>query len=141
MARTRQQLRALNQGAVDGQENPIGIIFNFKVYEIQDHLALTRHSYNNMVHVVNKATWDGLTLEQQTIMREESFSAGQIMREQDVAQEAEQLEFLRTEGGMAITEPDTGPFKALMQPAYDRVAEFAGQDNVDAFFRFLEATE
>lgn len=131
---------ALNQGAVDGQENPIGVIFAFNIYELQSHLALTRHSYNNMVHVVNADTWNGLTLDQQSIMREESFAAGQMMRDLVVSQEAEQLEFLRTEGGLAVTEPDTSVFRALMQPAYDRVAEFTGQDNVDAFFRFLEAT-
>ncbi len=132
---------ALNQGAVDGQENPIGVIFAFKIYELQTHLAVTQHSYNNMVHVVNKATWDGLTVEQQRIIREESFSAGQEMREAVVSAEADQLAFLAGEAGLQITRPDTEAFRSLMEPAYARVAEFAGQDNVDAFFRFLEGTQ
>lgn len=55
---------ALNQGVVDGQENPIGVIYHHKINEIQDYLALTRHSYNSMVHVVNKDVWDSLTPEQ-----------------------------------------------------------------------------
>jgi TRAP-type C4-dicarboxylate transport system substrate-binding protein len=38
-------LTALQQGTVDGQENPLNVIVAFKLYETQKHLALTRHAY------------------------------------------------------------------------------------------------
>ncbi len=129
---------ALNQGVVDGQENPVGVIYHFKLYEIQKHLALTRHSYNSMVHVVNKGVWDALTPQQQTIMREESRRAGTMMREMVAADEERQLAELE-KLGMQITRPDLAPFRALMQPAYDRIADYAGRENIDEFFRLLRA--
>lgn len=128
---------ALNQGVVDGQENPIGVIYHFKLNEFQEHLALTRHVYNSMVHVINKAVFDKLTPEQQTILREESAAAGKMMREAVVAQEEEEIAALEA-AGMKVTRPDLAPFAALMGPARDRVAEYSGKANMDTFLGFLK---
>ncbi|MGY3439786.1 MULTISPECIES: TRAP transporter substrate-binding protein [unclassified Marinovum] len=128
---------ALNQGVVDGQENPIGVIYHYKLNDFQEHLALTRHVYNSMVHVINKDVFDGLTEEQQTILREESKRAGNMMREAVIAQEAEEIAALEA-AGMAVTRPDLAPFAALMGPARARVAEYSGQENMDTFLSFLK---
>ena len=128
---------ALNQGVVDGQENPIGVIYHSNLDDFQEHLALTRHVYNSMVHVINLDVWDGLTDEQRTILREESVAAGRMMREAVQAQEEEELAALE-ERGMTITRPDLEPFAALMGPARERVAEYSGQENMDTFLGFLE---
>ena len=123
---------ALTQGVVDGQENPIGVIYHYKVYEVQKHLALTRHAYNAMVNVINKASWDNLTTSQRFILRDESIAAGNLMRKLVASQEVDELKKL-AEKGMLITRPDTSKFKAVMGPAYKRVAEYAGQENMDRF--------
>ncbi|WP_420405804.1 TRAP transporter substrate-binding protein [Nisaea sp.] len=128
---------ALNQGVVDGQENPIGVIYHFKLNDFQEHLALTRHVYNSMVHVINKDVFDGLTAEQQTILREESQKAGNMMRAAVIAQEEEELAKLE-QAGMKITRPDLKPFAALMGPARERVAEYSGADNMTMFLSFLK---
>lgn len=127
---------ALNQGVVDGQENPIGVIYHYKLNDFQDHLALTRHVYNSMVHVINKDVFDSLTEEQQAILREESKQAGQMMRAAVVAQEEEEIAALEA-AGMQVTRPDLAAFSALMGPARDRVADYSGKDNMDAFLGFL----
>ena len=49
---------ALSQKVVDG-ENPIAVIYFNKFYEVQKHLAITRHIYNNMIHTVSAATSGG----------------------------------------------------------------------------------
>jgi tripartite ATP-independent transporter DctP family solute receptor len=128
---------ALNQGVVDGQENPIGVIYHFKLNDFQEHLALTRHVYNSMVHVINKDVFDGLTPEQQTILREESKKAGDMMRAAVIAQEEEELAALEA-AGMKITRPDLAPFAALMGPARARVAEYSGAENMEIFLGFLK---
>ena len=128
---------ALTQGVVDGQENPIGVIYHYKVYEVQKHLALTRHAYNSMVNVINKASWDKLTSSQQIILREESVAAGKLMRELVAKQEIDELKKLE-EKGMLITHPDTAKFKAVMGPAHKKVAEYAGQENMDRFLELLK---
>ncbi|WP_118138237.1 TRAP transporter substrate-binding protein [Oceanicella sp. SM1341] len=128
---------ALNQGVVDGQENPIGVIYHFKLNDFQEHLALTRHVYNSMVHVINKDVFDSLTPEQQTILREESIAAGKMMREAVVAEEEQNIADLEA-AGMKVTRPDLAPFVAMMGPARARVAEYTGQENMDTFLSFLD---
>jgi tripartite ATP-independent transporter DctP family solute receptor len=128
---------ALNQGVVDGQENPIGVIYHYKLNDFQEHLAITRHVYNSMVHVINKDVFDALTQEQQTIVREESKRAGNMMRDAVIAQEEEEIAALEA-AGMKVTRPDLAPFAALMDPARARVAEYSGQENMDTFLSFLK---
>ncbi len=128
---------ALNQGVVDGQENPIGVIYHYKLNDFQENLALTRHVYNSMVHVINKDVFDGLTEAQQTILREESKRAGNMMREAVQAQEEEEIAALE-EAGMIVTRPDLAPFAAKMGPARDRVAEYSGKENMETFLSFLD---
>lgn len=130
---------ALQQGVVDGQENPISVIWAYKIYETQKYLAITAHTYNSMVHVMSKSTWDKLTEEQQKIVREESKKAGDFMRKTLADAEADQINSLIEVGGMEVTYPDVSLFKAKMGPAYDRMAESVGQENVDKFLEMLEA--
>ena len=128
---------ALNQGVVDGQENPISVIYHFNFDELQDHLALTRHVYNSMVHVVNKNTCDALSEDQQTIVREESVAASTMMRDAVIAQEEKDIAALK-ERGMQVTDPDSAMFVELMGPARDRVSEYVGQENMKTFLSFLD---
>lgn len=128
---------ALNQGVVDGQENPIGVIYHLKLNELQEHLALTRHVYNSMIHVVSKGSWDGLTPEQQTVIREESAAAGALMRKLVLEQEEKEVAELEA-AGMKVTRPDLAAFAAKMGPARERVAEFSGAENMKTFLGFLE---
>jgi tripartite ATP-independent transporter DctP family solute receptor len=128
---------ALKQGVVDGQENPIAVIYSNKIYETQKYLTMTGHNYNTMVHVISKKTWDRLTPEQQKIVREESKKAGDWMRKSLREAEASQIKELQ-KLGMQVTYPDKAKFKALMKPAYDRMAAIAGEDNIKAFTKMVD---
>jgi tripartite ATP-independent transporter DctP family solute receptor len=131
---------ALKQGTVDAQENPLSIIFHNKYYEAQKHLALTNHVYNSMVHVMSKKTWDKLTPDQQKIIKEESKKAGDYMREQVQKEEANLVKQLK-EKGMQVTTPNVADFKAKMQPAYDKIGQYAGKENVDTFLKMAAETK
>jgi tripartite ATP-independent transporter DctP family solute receptor len=128
---------ALAQNVVDAEENPIAVIYHNKFYEVQKHLALTRHVYNNMVHVVSAKSWAKLTAEQQKIFREESKSAGAYMRKAIVAEEADQIAKME-KAGMKVTRPNLAPFRAAMGPAYERIGKYAGEDNVKKFMKYVE---
>jgi TRAP-type C4-dicarboxylate transport system substrate-binding protein len=128
---------ALAQKVVDGEENPIAVIFFNKFYETQKHLAITRHIYNNMIHTIGVNSWKKLTPEQQTIFREESASAGDLMRKLMADGEEDQIKKLEA-AGMQVTRPDLPPFRALMEPAYKRIAAYAGEDNVAKFREMVE---
>ena len=130
---------ALSQKTVDGEENPIAVIYYNKFYEVQKYLSITRHIYNNMIHTVSAITWKKLTPEQQAIFREESTSAGDLMRKLIAEQEGDQIAKLGG-FGMQVTRPDLAPFRALMDPAYKRIADYAGEANVKKFREMVEAS-
>jgi TRAP-type transport system periplasmic protein len=131
---------ALKQGVVDGQENPVAVIFSNKLNESQKYLAMTGHNYNTMVHVISKKVWDKLTPEQQKIVKEESKKAGDYMRKAVRDDEAGQIKQLQA-AGMAVTYPDKAKFKALMGPAYDRMKPIAGEENIAAFIKMVDAAK
>lgn len=128
---------ALNQGVVQGQENPVGVIYHYNLNDFQEHMALTRHVYNAMIHVVNKDKWDAMSPNQQRIIREESAAAGALMRASVQAQEEAEIAGLM-ERGMKVTKPDLEPFAALMGDARARVAEYSGQENMDKFLELID---
>jgi tripartite ATP-independent transporter DctP family solute receptor len=128
---------ALKQGVVDGQENPVSVIYAFKVYETQKYLAMTGHTYNSMVHVMSKKTWDKLTAEQQQIVKEESTKAGNFMRKALRDAETDQIAKLE-QLGMKVTRPNVAAFKAKMGPAYERMKASVGADNLQYFLEIVE---
>ena len=128
---------ALAQKVVDGEENPISVIYYSKFYEVQKHLAITRHVYNNMIHTIGVNTWRKLTPQQQAIFREESAASGNLMRKLITDAEADQINKLAA-AGMQVTRPDLAPFRAKMGPAYKRIAAYAGEDNVQTFLKMVE---
>jgi tripartite ATP-independent transporter DctP family solute receptor len=128
---------ALSQKVVDGEENPIAVIYFNKFYEVQKHLAITRHIYNNMIHAVSAMAWGKLNTGQQAIFREESASAGDLMRKLIADQEEDQIKKIEA-AGMLVTRPNLAPFRALMGPANDRIAAYAGADNVKKFQQMAE---
>ena len=129
--------KALAEGVIDGQENPVAVIYANRLYETQRYLAMTGHSYSTMVHVINRKAWSKLTPEQQRIVREESAKAGEWMRKAIREAEAEQIEKLK-QLGVQVTYPDKAGFKALMKPAYTRMAVVAGEENIQEFLKMVE---
>lgn len=132
--------KALGEGVIDGQENPVAVIYANRLYETQRYLAMTGHTYNSMVHVISKKAWDKLPSEQRKIIREESVIAGNWMRKAVRDAEAEQVEKLK-QLGVQVTYPDKSKFKALMKPAYGRINAIAGEENIKEFFGMVEAAK
>ena len=130
---------ALKEGVVDGQENPLAVIYHYKLYEVQPYLALTNHVYNSMMCVASKRTWSKLTADQQTILKEEAQKAGQWFRNNQLAETNNLIQMLMNEG-MKVTLPNRAAFKAKMQYAYDAIGEYAGKDNVAKFLKMVEET-
>ena len=128
---------ALKTGVVDGQENPIAVIYSNKIYETQKYLTMTGHNYNTMVHVISKKVFDKLTPEQKTIVKEESKKAGDWMRKTVRDQEADQIAQLK-KFGMEVVIPNKAEFKKMMPPAYERMKAIAGEDNIAAFIKMVD---
>lgn len=129
---------SLRQGVVDGQENPLSVIYFNNMFETQKYLAITNHVYNSMNLVISKKVWDNLAPEYQTILTEESRNAALQMRELIQNGDADYIAMLE-EKGMEITYPDTAQFAAKMEPSYKAIAEYAGsQEYIDTFLKMVE---
>lgn len=118
---------ALQQKTIDGQENPIPIIYNQKIYEVQDHLALTGHVYSPSLLLMSKASYEKLTPEEQEIIQQAAVEAGNYEREQIKVQEDEQIDKLKAEG-MEITKPDHAAFQEATKSVYDKFEDQFGKD-------------
>ncbi|MDK2924255.1 MAG: hypothetical protein PWQ41_29 [Bacillota bacterium] len=118
---------ALQQKTIDGQENPIPIIYNQKIYEAQKYLALTGHFYSPSLLLMSKAAFDKLTPEQQEIFREAAVEAASYERDQIKKQEDEQVDKLKA-FGMEITEPDRAAFQEATQSVYQKFEPQFGKE-------------
>jgi len=129
---------ALNSGVVDGEENPIAVIYSLKLYDSQKFITMTGHNYNTMVHVISKKVWDKLTWSQQQIIKQESQRAGAWMKQTMRAQESDQIKEMIAKDKVEVIYPDKAKYKALMKPAYDRMASVCGQDNIKYFLKLVD---
>ncbi|MFV0245655.1 MAG: TRAP transporter substrate-binding protein [Qingshengfaniella sp.] len=111
---------ALQQGVVDGQENPINSITAAKLYEVQPYITLSDHGYLGYVFFVNSAFFDGLSAEDQTAMRASVAEARDYERQLIEQNEATQLETFKAAGVTIIplTDAERAAFRAAAQPVY-----------------------
>ena len=112
-------LTALQQGTIDGQENPINVIYSFKLNETQKYLTMTKHSYAPALFLMSKKVFGSFNKETQDILVKAAQEAAVHERKWNAEQMTEQLKALK-EKGMQITEPDTAAFQAAVKPVYDK---------------------
>ncbi|WP_352396913.1 TRAP transporter substrate-binding protein [Aminobacterium colombiense] len=119
---------ALQQGTVDGQENPIPIIYTQKIYEVQKYVSLTGHVFSPSMIVMGKAKFDKLPKEYQELFLKAAQESAVYEREQITKMEEEQVEELK-KLGMEINTPDKDAFREATKSVYD---EFRGELGEDA---------
>lgn len=96
---------ALEQGAVDGQENPVATINGAKLYEVQKHLALTGHQYNPQSVVISKKFWDTLNAAEKKIVSDAATESAKFQRATARTLEASLLDNLKKNGMQVTTLP------------------------------------
>ncbi|UOR10229.1 DctP family TRAP transporter solute-binding subunit [Halobacillus amylolyticus] len=121
---------ALEQGTVDGQENPVGNVVTANFYEVQQYLTKTNHVYNASVFMVSKPFWESLTEKQREIMSKAAIQARDYQREINQKESEEAYDFLR-EKGMTITELAEEQRQEMIeavQPVYEKYKPVVGED-------------
>ncbi len=94
---------ALQQGTVDGQENPLGIIDGNKFQEVQKYVSLTQHVYTPYVVVMNLEKYNSLSDKQKAALEKATKESTEFQRKQSAKYEGEILAKLR-KGGTVVTE-------------------------------------
>lgn len=123
---------ALQQGVVDGQENPMIIIYTSKFYEVQKYVTLSGHFYAPAPLLINKAFWENtLTEEQRKIFKECEQEAKTWERQFCIKSEQELAAKLK-EAGMEVIEPDKAKWIEATKPVYQQFEEQIGKEMIDS---------
>ncbi len=121
---------AMEQAAVDGQENPAATILASKFYEVQKHMVMSRHMYSAWVLLMSKKTWDGLTAQEQKTVQDAAREATLYERKTIRAFSETALADLK-KAGMQITElpaAEQAKMRTKLQPVVAKFAKEFGED-------------
>ncbi|WEX10913.1 TRAP transporter substrate-binding protein [Chelativorans sp. AA-79] len=112
---------ALQTKVLDGFEHAASMVYSSKLYEVTDHVALTRHLFGPTVMTYSLPLWNQLAEEERQVVQDAADFALEIARAMAPGREQEALDKL-VEEGMTITEVDTSPFMEAAQPLQDELA-------------------
>ncbi len=128
---------ALQQGTVDGQENPLAIIENSKFYEVQKYLSLTNHIWCSFIMVMNQDLFNSLSPEQQTVIKRNAEKYRDMERELIRKGEEGTLKNLK-EKGMEINKVDIKPFRQAVNPIYEKYKTVFGEDLMRSMQKYMK---
>lgn len=135
---------ALQQGVVDGQENPLENIYNAKFYEVQDYVTASRHIYNFAYVLMSEKFWQRLSAEDQKIIAD-AVKEGSLYQIDYLANKEAELEQALKDEGMEFIYPDREQFRQAAMGAYE--SEFVkklgdrGQEIIAKIREIVAATE
>lgn len=118
-------LTALQQGTIEGQENPVNVIHAFKLWESQKYVTMTRHAYAAAIFTMSKRLFDKLPTDVQKVMQDSAQEAAVYERVWVADNEARQMADLKKNGMEIIEDPDIESFKSGVQSVYDKYPAFA----------------
>lgn len=127
---------ALETGAIDAYEGAVVNIDAFKFQEIQKYLTLDRHAYTPFVVLVGKKFWDGLSPQEQAILREAAIEARDHQRKVSREMENTAVGELKS-AGMEVTElpaAEVEKMRERVQPVTEKHKREIGAELVDALY-------
>lgn len=126
---------ALQQGTIDGQENPISVFASSKLNEVQKYVTLWDGVRDTTIWVMNKKRLEGLTPENQAIVQECAAEALEWGNNYLAENEEKIIHDLEANGTIftRLTDSQIQAFKNASAPIYDRYAAQIGQDVIDLF--------
>jgi len=123
---------ALQQGTVDGQENPIPVILAAKFSQVQKHLSLTGHVYSPAVFILSPNVWNKLSDADKKVFTEAAKKGAAAMRKRVNDDEARGIDLLKKDGMQVVEKVDGESFRKAVAPAYANFAKEFGADKIAA---------
>ena len=114
---------ALQQGTVDGQENPIAVILANNLNQVQRHLTLTGHVYSPAILICNQGFINRLNAADRNAFMEAARAGAAANRAKSSADEAAGVEELRRRGMTVITQVDNAAFQQALAPAAGQIEQ------------------
>jgi tripartite ATP-independent transporter DctP family solute receptor len=122
---------ALQQGTVDGQENPLSVITSAKLDQVQKYLSLTGHVYSPAIFLMNKPQWDKLSDSDKQAFVDAAKEGVKVNRARVDEDERRAVADLRGKGMNVVENLDKARFQAVLAPVYADFGKRFGQANID----------
>lgn len=130
----------LEQGVIDGQENPLWVMEVYKFYEIQKYMTLTRHVYSFHIDVASLKWWKTLDSKTQDMIQKAMYEAAVFQRKQNRDNNAARLKFLKEKGMKVEEHPDIAAFRAKVANLKD-MDLYSDPKVHDLLLKMLKATQ
>ncbi|KUO50348.1 MAG: hypothetical protein APF76_11610 [Desulfitibacter sp. BRH_c19] len=124
---------ALQQGTVDGQDNPIGNVYAGSFYEVNPYLTLSGHQYAGIMLMISGIAWNKVPSEYHQIIEECAAEAVEWQRALAQEKEGEFLEIM-IDKGLKVTEltpEEQKLFQEAMEPVWEKYAPQIGEELVE----------
>jgi C4-dicarboxylate-binding protein DctP len=128
---------ALQQGVVDGTENPMSNMYTQKMHEVQKHLTLSDHGYLGYAVITNKKFWDGLTEDQRKLISQAMKEA--TVYERSIAQQENddslaKVRAAKTTEVYTLTDAERGEWMKALLPVHAEFESVVGKDNLQEVY-------
>jgi len=107
---------ALQTRIVDGQENPLTLIYIAKFYEVQKYVSMTNHMWDGLHFLINGGAWRALPQEVQDVLAR-NINAAALKEREDLVELNRIVEEDLKQKGMVFNRPDPGPFRGALSKA------------------------
>ncbi|HEU0200168.1 MAG TPA: TRAP transporter substrate-binding protein [Burkholderiaceae bacterium] len=123
---------ALETKAIDGQENPYGIIYANKMHEVQKYLSGTRHAYSPFVVMVSKKYWDKLAAGDRKVMQDACVEARGYQRKLNRDANDKILADIKASGVQfnEVAPAEIARMRQELQPVIEKFSKQIGEDTV-----------
>ena len=122
---------ALQQGTVDGQENPLSVISAAKFDQVQKYMTLTGHVYSPALILMSKAQFDKLSAADKQVFLDSAKEAVKANRARIDDDERKAVADLRSKGMVIVENVDKTKFQATLGPTFTEFGKKFGQENID----------
>jgi tripartite ATP-independent transporter DctP family solute receptor len=131
---------ALENRAVDAQENPFNAIELAKFYEVQKYVSATKHSYTPVILLMSKKFWDRLSPDEQKIVRDSAFEARLYQRNVNREMDKKSMQTLK-EKGMELTvipPQELARMREKVKPVIDKYTKEVGEPLVKELYAEID---
>ena len=122
---------ALQQGTVDGQENPLSVIMASKFDQVQKYLTLTGHVYSPGIFLMNKASFDKLSAADKQAFLDAAKEGVKANRARVDEDDAKGVTELRSKGMTVVENVDKSKFVAMLAPVNAEFEKQFGKANIE----------
>ena len=126
---------ALQQGVIDGQENPVAVFYASKLYEIQKYFALTGHVYSPALVLFSMQKWNRIPKADQEIIAKTAAEVALFERKLNRDDEEKKLKEMEGKGLIVVRDVNKAAWQKSMQPAFDEFAKQFGKEKIDAILQ------